>query len=328
MAGITTFLDTAQMPGRAQDQQTFDNLMAAVMQNFPKWGSEVNATFGAFNAGMAGGAYAIPYIFDSATADADPTAGKLRLDNATQNAATTLRLDTTSSGIGDVTSILDRFDASTSTIKGSIRLVKQGDLTKWLTFDVTARAAPTGYRNITVTNTGGSAASPFVNGDAVLLYFQRTGDKGDAGNQVTPILWVRDEKTSGTAGGTPASGYNVRALNTVSRNTISGASLSANRVTLPAGTYRYRGGVPAGGVGGHQGLIYNITDSAALVVGTSENSATSLATRSMFVGDMTITKTTVFELRHWCATTSGALGYATGSGANEVYSELIFEKVA
>ena len=187
MAGITTFLDPTQLPGRTQEQKTFDTAVAYVMQNWPTWGAEVNATWAAFNAALAsvnaiaaGGAYALPYTFDSATADADPGAGKLRLSSATQNASTTMRLDVLANN-QDVSSILDKFDASTSTVKGSIRLVKLGDTSRWLTFDVTSRAAPTGYRNITVANTGGSAANPFIAGDAVMLFFQRNGDMGAQG---------------------------------------------------------------------------------------------------------------------------------------------------
>jgi hypothetical protein len=178
---ITTFLDPAQLPSRLQEQKIFDIFMGQFMQLLPTFGGEINSALGQFNAGLAGGAYALSYVFDSATVDADPGPGKLRLSSTTQNASTVLRLDVIA-GAMDVTSILDTFDASTSTVKGSIRLVKMGDLTKWLTFDVTARAAPSGYRNLTVANTGGSSASPFAAGDGVLLFFQRTGDKGDLGS--------------------------------------------------------------------------------------------------------------------------------------------------
>ena len=180
MAGITTFLDESQMPNRSQEQKVFDNLVAYVFQNFPKWGREVNESLGAFNAALAGGAYALPYIFDSATADADPGAGKLRLSSATQNTATVLRLDLTAGG-QDYTTLIDTIDGSTSVIKGSIRLTKQGDLSKWMTFDVSARAAPNGYRNLAVVCTGSSSASPFANGDALMLFFQRNGDRGQTG---------------------------------------------------------------------------------------------------------------------------------------------------
>ena len=180
MAGITTFLDESKMPNRTQEQKLFDNLVAFVFQNFPKWGREVNETLGAMNALLAGGAYALPYIFDTATADADPGAGKLRLSTATQNAATVMRLDLTAGG-QDYTTLLDTMDSSTSVIKGSIRLVKQGDLSKWMTFDLTARAAPTGYRNLAVVCTDSSSASPFAKDDPLLLFFQRSGDKGEIG---------------------------------------------------------------------------------------------------------------------------------------------------
>lgn len=138
---------------------------------------EMNAFQANLNSIAAGGAYSMGYTFDSATADADPGTGKLRLDNATQNAATTLRLDTTTGG-KDYTSVIDTFDDSTSAVKGTITLVKQGDLTKWLMFNVTAVASPAGYRNVSVTNIGGSSATPFANGDGVLVYFQRNGDAG------------------------------------------------------------------------------------------------------------------------------------------------------
>jgi len=180
MAGITTFLDESQMPNRTQEQKVFDNLLAYVFQNFPKWGREVNDTLGAMNALQAGGAYALPYIFDTATSDVDPGAGKLRLSSATQNAATVMRLDLTAGG-QDYTTLLDTMDSSTSVIKGTIRLVKQGDHSKWMTFDLTARAAPAGYRNLSVVCTDSSSASPFAKEDPLLLFFQRNGDKGETG---------------------------------------------------------------------------------------------------------------------------------------------------
>jgi hypothetical protein len=176
---IQTFLDPTLLPNRTQDQTTFDNAMAYVMQNLSTWGNEVNGTLGGLNALLAGGAYALPYVFDTSTVDADPGVGKLRLSSTTQNAATVLRLDTTAGG-ADISSMLDTFDASTSPVKGSFKIVKVSDLSKFLTFDIMARTAPSGYRNFAITNTGGSSANPFANGDAVLVFFQRNGDQGAA----------------------------------------------------------------------------------------------------------------------------------------------------
>lgn len=158
----------------------FSQIAAALVLAQKAMVPQINAAIAQFNAISAGGAYALPYVFDTAITDADPGAGKLRLSSATQNAATVMRLDLTAGG-QDYTTLLDTFDASTSAVKGTIRLTKFGDLTKWMTFDVTARAAPSGYRNLTVVCTDSSSASPFANGDGVLLHFQRTGDKGDTG---------------------------------------------------------------------------------------------------------------------------------------------------
>jgi hypothetical protein len=143
--------------------------------------TEMTALTGALNSLAAGTASAIPYIFSTTTTDVDPGAGYLRLNNATQNAATVIRADLAGSDGTTFTSLLDTFDDSTSTVKGQIVLMKFADPTKWLAFNVTAVATPSGYRNITVANVASSAASPFADGDEIILKFTRTGDKGDTG---------------------------------------------------------------------------------------------------------------------------------------------------
>jgi hypothetical protein len=185
MTPITAFTDPNQLPNQLQDQQTFDANMASMIDMFPERARQENSLAAEMMDLLsqsaviaAGGAFAIPYFFDAATTDADPGAGKLRLSNATQNAATVMRLDLTSAG-QDYTTLIDTFDDSSSAVKGSIRLVKQGDLTKWMTFNLTALATPSGYRNLMVVCTDSSTISPFANGDALMLSFQRTGDKGD-----------------------------------------------------------------------------------------------------------------------------------------------------
>jgi len=55
---------------------------------------------------------------------------------------------------------------------------------------------------------------------------------------INNLLWVRDETTQGTAA-TSLTGatQNIRKINTVKLNNISGALMGSNQVTLPAGTY-------------------------------------------------------------------------------------------
>src|SRR5690606_4963110 len=78
--------------------------------------------------------------------------------------------------------------ASTSTVKGQVRLFKTLDPTKWLLFNLTALASPSGYKNLTVANVGSSSASPFADGDAISLTFSRSGDQGAAGAGTGDVL--------------------------------------------------------------------------------------------------------------------------------------------
>jgi hypothetical protein len=327
---ITALMDLNRMPNRLQDQKVFDDFMAEYMRLLPLRGQQENDLVAMVNAAVAGGAYALAYVFDTATADADPGAGKLRLSNVIQNASTVLRLDVLAGG-QDYTSVIDRFDASTSTVKGSIRLVKMGDPSKWLTFDVTARTTLSGYRNLTVANTGGSSASPFAAGDGVLLFFQRTGDKGDTGNQLTQMIHVREEYVGGTAAPYVATGA-IRVLNTTKINTVAGASLSSSQVTLPAGTYDFEGSAPLVTPNiGHRVALYNATDSQSVLSGPNElsgNTNYQEQTRAYVRGRITIASAKSFCIQHVISGSGAWLGGTAISVGTEIYAELIFRKVS
>jgi hypothetical protein len=164
------------------DQGAFDAALAYLMTNFPAWGAQVNSTQASMGIIAGGGANKIPYKVDLGTTMADPTAGWLRLNSATQNAATAMVVDLVGSDNVDYTSLLYTFDDSTSlTSLGQIRVEKMADASKFLVFNLTAMSTPAGYRQFTVTCTGSSSANPFAQGDSVVLSFQRTGDRGDYG---------------------------------------------------------------------------------------------------------------------------------------------------
>ena len=112
-------------------ETTYDNAVEAA----------ASSTLAVQNTGTA-----IGYTFDTATADADPGAGKLRLNNATQNTATVIRADNTSAAGSDVAALLATFGTGTSTVKGRLRIQHATDATKWLIFDVTAVASPSATR--------------------------------------------------------------------------------------------------------------------------------------------------------------------------------------
>lgn len=146
------------------------------------------------------------------------------------------------------------------------------------------------------------------------------------------LLHVRDEKTSGTNGGTFTSGsYQTRTLNTTLTNEITGASLSSNQITLPAGTYLVEASAPALNVDDHKVRLRNVTDGTDLIIGTSERSgaADSVATRSGVRGRFTLAAQKTLELQHRCVTTKSTNGFGEPAafGDNEVYAEAMIWRV-
>ncbi len=178
-------IDALPQAPSTSDPTNFATEADAFIAALPTFRTQLNTTAAGINASAAGGGVTIPYTFSATITDADPGNGYLRLSSATQNASTTLRLDLLDAAAVDRTATLATFDDSTSTVKGQVRVQKVGDGSKWLLFDLTAMSAPgspdPGYRNFTIANVDSSAASPFIEGDDILVMFTRTGDKGDTG---------------------------------------------------------------------------------------------------------------------------------------------------
>jgi hypothetical protein len=313
------------------DRSTFANRLDAFITWLINFVTEMLALVSSLNILAAGGAYTIPYMVDlSTTADGDPTPGRLRLNAGTQNAATAIYLDLFGLDGTDYTSMLDQFDASTSAVKGQIRIVKQGDPTKFLTFDVIARTAATGYRKLTVSNSGGSSANPFGPNESVLIKFTRTGDKGDS-SAATPVFWAQEQKANGTAAGnSSANGISTRALNTVMRNTM-GATLSGSQITLAAGTYRVRASAPGYSVDGHMLQLFEGAQVAVSNHGPNAFAAAgSIAQTTATLGPLEIvlsTSKTIYLGHYTKAAATNGLGQPMSFGG-EVYSEIYIEKVA
>ncbi len=146
------------------------------------------------------------------------------------------------------------------------------------------------------------------------------------------LLHVREEQTANTGGGTFTSGaWRTRVLNTTKTNEISGASLGSNQITLPAGTYFIHAEAPGCGVNNHKAKLYNITDSADVIIGTSEgNNANVISTSSKVCGRFTIAGAKVFEIQHQNNGTVATVGFGQPSNLSvvEVYTEVTIWKVA
>ncbi len=190
---MTTPLPTVPQSTRPLTFNTESDVFLPALVTFQQELDAVEANLAAVAAGTA---RSISYTFSTTTTDSDPGAGTLRLDNATQNAATTIRVDLLDNAALDWTTVLDTFATATDTIKGTIRLVKQGDATKFLQFNLTALASPAGYRNLAVTLTSSSASNPFTNGDQLSLQYLRGGSAGTSGT-------VRRHTTSVVSSATP-----------------------------------------------------------------------------------------------------------------------------
>jgi hypothetical protein len=192
--------------------------------------AQANALAAGLNAIATGAALAIPLTFSTTTTDSDPGNGILRLDNATQNTATTVRTDLIGNDGSTWTDVIALFDDSTSTVKGFITLVDTDDATKWLVFSVASLATPGGYVNITVTCVASSAANPFADGASLALKFTRTGDKGDTGATGTGI-------TAQATGFTATGGTTPKTLTMDEDVTASSlAQVAASQGEMEAGT--------------------------------------------------------------------------------------------
>ncbi len=236
-------------PVRTMSQTDFDAAWAARLA----WERTHTTEMQAFNASLttlAAGGFAIPYLIDlSGTTDVDPGNGKIRFDNATQNIVTTLRVDLIDSSGNTRTPTLDTFDDSTNTIKGQIMLESETSPSKFLLFNVTSLAAPSGYRNVTVAPVDFSATNPFTNGEAVVLKFTRAGDAGATG-PTGPISFPVAASVGGTADAITATFSPVTSL--VDKNYYSWNPTGANTVVNPTAnfdgtgvrTIKARGGQP------------------------------------------------------------------------------------
>lgn len=190
-----------------------------------------------------------------------------------------------------------------------------------------------------LTNTGTGAPTfgtlALAQGAMVLLHSDGTTVRAYPQRVPEQILVVRDEKTQGTAGDAvgSVSTWVARTLNTTAANTIPGASLASNLVSLKAGTYYVSGSDMGYRTNSHKARLYNVTASAVLLQGTAENANAPdypAATRSLIGGQFTLAADSQIRLEHYAANSSGGtFGVAVGgTSGTEVYAELTFRKVS
>lgn len=173
--------------------------------------------------------------------------------------------------------------------------------------------------DIYVTNSAGVVVAYPTNADAYA--------KLDA-----QLMHVQDQKAPGVFGGTfTYGGWRTRDLNTVLINTIAGASLASNLVTLPAGTYDVSAHAPAIAVDTHMACL--TVNGVQKLLGSSEGtlSGTLVSTCSRIQGRLVLPSASQIGLQHCCATTRTEHGFGYPSalaGAHEAYSDLRIQRIA
>ena len=158
-----------------------------------------------------------------------------------------------------------------------------------------------------------------------------TGASGK-GLDIDNYFHAQDQKSANTDGGSLSGGsYQTRVLNTILTNTISGASLGSNQVTLPSGTYYVWGKAPTIGTARTKTILHNATDNSTILLGTSDdcNGNYGVEVQGTVVGKFVLGSQKAIELRQRGVTVSGnGLGEGTGYSVVEVFAEIQLWKVA
>ena len=119
------------------------------------------------------------FQYSTTTSDADPGAGKFRLNNATISSATEMYIDDLEFNGTDVSAWVQSWDdvAGNDTNRGRIRISKANTLDTWMVFKVTgAITDASGYSKIGLSYI--DTAGTFANNDKVFISFVASGEDG------------------------------------------------------------------------------------------------------------------------------------------------------
>jgi hypothetical protein len=158
---------------------------------------------------------------------------------------------------------------------------------------------------------------------------------GGGGGGILGILHVQDQKAPGTDGGSAsASSQSNRALEFEAINTIGATLVGGTNYlwNIPAGTYIVNGSFPGVNVQSHRAALANSAN-AILMLGTSENStggADPVSTSSLIKGVITFNTAAQIKVVHGFNKSQATygLGLAFNGAQNELYSDLMLQKIA
>lgn len=147
-------------------------------------------------------------------------------------------------------------------------------------------------------------------------------------------VFIRDIKSSGTAGGDFTSGsYQTRVLNATDGDTWL-VSVSSNQFTLQKGDYIIEASAPAFSCDSHKARLRDITNTATSALGTTEYSPSAGSgqdgmSRSHILAKLALTAATTFEIQHQCGSTKTGNGFGVAAtfGDNETYTVVKITKI-
>ena len=142
-----------------------------------------------------------------------------------------------------------------------------------------------------------------------------------------------ETQASGTnGGGSTATTWTKRTLNTTVINNITGASIAASVITLAAGSYVVNASAPTFESFLFKIRLQNTTDSSTAALGTSEYSqASGSQGRAFMTGYFTITGNKNFELQNYVSVARANIGFGNPTNiasVSEVYTTIQIDKVA
>lgn len=131
--------------------------------------------------GEDGGAFTLRYTFGGVSGSA-PSDGVVNL-NISQAGATVLRVADLDVHGNDRSALISSIgSASTSTIKGRVRLTTKGDPTREWSTNVSAVTDQSGWTQLSLSGVPAQSLAALQDGADILLTFGPKGDKGDTGN--------------------------------------------------------------------------------------------------------------------------------------------------
>ena len=126
------------------------------------------------------GGDSLGYTFSDTTTDSDPGIGKLRFNNSTIESVTQIYIDSKDENNTDQEDWIKELDASTSTVKGAIRICHQQTNGTFVIFHITGSVTDAGdYLKIPVTFITRSGTP--INDDLIFVSFTRYGNNGSGG---------------------------------------------------------------------------------------------------------------------------------------------------